>query len=194
MLWLVGLGDAADRHVGTFSLGMKQRLGLAAALLGDPQVLILDEPGNGLDPQGIRDLRELLRSRAANGSTVFVSSHLLAEVEHLADEVFVLNQGRLVASGSLAELQKSSIVVRTPEATPLTEVLEAAGATVRLQNRETLIVRGISIDEVGDRAHHARIPLHELSPQSGSLEELFLDWTGDAKPDAAPVTAKEVVR
>ena len=193
MLWLVGLGDAADRHAGAYSLGMKQRLGLAAALLGDPPILVLDEPGNGLDPQGIRDLRELLRSRAANGGTVFVSSHLLAEVEHLADEVFVVNGGRLVASGSLAELQKAATLVRTTQPGPLTEALEAAGAIVQLQDRETLLVRGLPIDEIGDKAHLARVPLHELSPHTGSLEELFLDWTGVAEPGDAPVTAKEVV-
>ena len=194
MLWLVGLGDAADRHVGAYSLGMKQRLGLAAALLGDPPVLVLDEPGNGLDPQGIRDLRELLRSRAANGGTVFVSSHLLAEVEHLADEVFVVNGGRLVASGSLTDLQESSVLVRTPQATELAKVLESAGAYVQHQDRQTLLVRGLAIDQIGNRAHDARIPLHELSAHSGSLEDLFLDWTGVAKSSAAPASTKEVVR
>ena len=101
MLEMVGLAHAADRHVGAYSLGMRQRLGLAAALLGDPPVLVLDEPGNGLDPQGIRWLRDLLRARAAAGGTVFVSSHLLAEVEHLADEVVVISHGRLVATGAL---------------------------------------------------------------------------------------------
>ena len=102
LLEMVGLTHAADRHVGAYSLGMRQRLGLAAALLGDPPVLVLDEPGNGLDPQGIRWLRDLLRARAAAGGTVFVSSHLLAEVEHLADEVVVINRGRLVTTGALA--------------------------------------------------------------------------------------------
>jgi ABC-2 type transport system ATP-binding protein len=193
MLWLVGLGDAADRHVGAYSLGMRQRLGLAAALLGDPPVLVLDEPGNGLDPQGIRDLRELLRSRAANGGTVFVSSHLLAEVEHLADEVLVVNKGRLVASGPLAKLQRAATLVRTASPVPLTEALEDAGGIVQLQDRETLLVRGLAIDEIGEKAHLAGIALHELSPHSGSLEELFLDWTGATKSKDAPDNAKEVV-
>jgi len=193
MLWLVGLGDAADRRVGAYSLGMRQRLSLAAALLGDPPVLVLDEPGNGLDPQGIRDLRELLRARAANGHTIFVSSHLLSEVEHLADEVVVLNKGRLVASGSLAELQKEATFVRTPSAQTLTEVLEAAGAVVQPEERDALVVRGLPIDEIGERAHDAGIALHELAPHSGSLEDLFLDWTGAARTDSASETLKEVV-
>jgi len=193
MLWLVGLGDAADRRVGAYSLGMRQRLSLAGALLGDPPVLVLDEPGNGLDPQGIRDLRELLRARAANGNTIFVSSHLLSEVEHLADEVVVLNKGRLVASGSLAELQTEATFVRTPSCASLTELLEAAGADVQAQERHGLVVRGLPIDEIGDRAHNAGVVLHELSPHSGSLEDLFLDWTGDKHPDGSRSTAKEVV-
>ena len=193
MLWLVGLGDAADRRVGAYSLGMRQRLSLAAALLGDPPVLILDEPGNGLDPQGIRELRELLRARAANGHTIFVSSHLLSEVEHLADEVVVLNKGRLVASGALAELQKEATLVRTRATALLTEVLEAAGGVVQPQERDALVIRGLPIDEIGDRAYSAGIALHELSPHSGSLEDLFLNWTGTAETDGAPNSAKGVL-
>jgi ABC-2 type transport system ATP-binding protein len=172
---------------------MRQRLSLAAALLGDPPVLVLDEPGNGLDPQGIRDLRELLRARAANGHTIFVSSHLLSEVEHLADELVVLNKGRLVASGSLAELQKEATFVRTPSPPLLAEVLEAAGAVVQPQERDALVIRGLPIDEIGDRAHDAGVALHELSPHAGSLEELFLDWTGEAKSAEAPDAVEEVV-
>jgi ABC-2 type transport system ATP-binding protein len=193
MLTLVGLSDAADRHVGTYSLGMRQRLGLAAAMLGNPRVMVLDEPGNGLDPQGIRDLRELLRARAENGDTVFVSSHLLSEVEHLADEVFVVNEGRLVASGSLAELQKTATLVRTASPEKLTDVLQTAGGTVQVQDAETLLVRGVVIDEIGERAFLAGIPLHELSPHSGSLEELFLEWTGDSRSVDASDIDKEVV-
>jgi ABC-2 type transport system ATP-binding protein len=182
MLELVGLADAADRHVGAYSLGMRQRLGLAAALLGDPPVLVLDEPGNGLDPQGIRALREMLRSRAADGNTVFVSSHLLAEVEHLADEVVVINRGRLVATGALSELQHAGSSVRTPSPEPLTKILRAAGGTVQVRADGDLLVRGLPIAEIGDRACSAGIALHELAPQSGSLEELFLSWTGSDRP------------
>lgn len=177
MLDMVELTHAADRHVGGYSLGMRQRLGLAAALLGDPPVLVLDEPGNGLDPQGIRWLRDLLRERAAAGGTVFVSSHLLAEVEHLADEVVVLSHGQLVASGALATLQQGGTSVRTPEPRRLTQLLTSAGATVHTGNDGCLVVRGVQIAEIGNRACAAGIALHELIRQAGSLEELFLDWT-----------------
>lgn len=193
MLALVGLASAADRRVGAYSLGMRQRLGLAAALLGDPPVLVLDEPGNGLDPQGIRELRELLRSRAAGGDTVFVSSHLLAEVEHLADDVIVLNQGRMVADGSLSELQKAATLVRTPSPARLTEILVASGGVVQQSERDALVVRGLAIEEIGDRAVEAGIALHELSPHSGSLEELFLGWTGDATPGDVAASGREEV-
>ena len=179
MLEAVGLGHAAERHVGAYSLGMRQRLGLAAALLGDPPVLVLDEPGNGLDPQGIRWLRDLLRERAAAGGTVFVSSHLLSEVEHLADELVVLNHGRLVTQGALATLQQAGTSVRTPEPGRLTQILAAAGATLHTNSDGELVVRGVTIAEIGDRACAAGIPLHELSPQAGSLEDLFLGWTTD---------------
>ncbi len=147
MLEAVDLTHAADRHVGGYSLGMRQRLGLAAALLGDPPVLVLDEPGNGLDPQGIRWLRDLLRERAAAGGTVFVSSHLLAEVEHLADEIVVLNHGQLVATGTLvgaAAGRHLGPYRLRPDA--LTQLLRTAGATVHTGSEGELVVRG-----VGDR-------------------------------------------
>jgi ABC-2 type transport system ATP-binding protein len=176
-LEMVGLTHAADRHVGAYSLGMRQRLGLAAALLGDPPVLVLDEPGNGLDPQGIRWLRGLLRQRAAAGGTVFVSSHLLAEVEHLADEVVVLTNGRLAATGALSTLQQAGTSVRTPEPGRLTRLLQAAGASVRTGSEGELVVRGVEITQIGDRACTAGIALHALIPQAGSLEDMFLDWT-----------------
>ncbi|MDX6327143.1 MAG: type transport system ATP-binding protein, partial [Nocardioidaceae bacterium] len=185
MLEAVGLTHAADRHVGGYSLGMRQRLGLAAALLGDPPVLVLDEPGNGLDPQGIRWLRDLLRERAAAGGTVFVSSHLLAEVEHLADEIVVLRHGQLVTTGTLASLQESGTSVRTEATRPLTQLLRAAGATVHTGTEGELVVRGIGIAEIGDRACAAGIALHELSLQAGSLEELFLAWTSNDSSLAA---------
>ena len=177
---MVGLAHAADRHVGAYSLGMRQRLGLAAALLGDPPVLVLDEPGNGLDPQGIRWLRDLLRARAAAGGTVFVSSHLLAEVEHLADEVVVINHGRLVATGALSDaaaggyvgahprtgaVDRSCSRMPAPPSTPAARASSSSAAS--------------TIAEIGDRACAAGIALHELTPQAGSLEELFLDWTSN---------------
>jgi ABC-2 type transport system ATP-binding protein len=194
LLELVGLADAADRRVGAYSLGMRQRLGLAAALLGDPPVLVLDEPGNGLDPQGVRDLRQLLRTRAARGHTVFVSSHLLAEVEHLADEVVVVDQGRLVASGRLDQLQEAATLVRTASRARLADVLAAAGADVEPRAPDTIVVRGLPIEEIGDRACEAGIALHELSPHAGSLEELFLGWTGAGTHEDGAAVTEEVVR
>jgi len=192
MLDLVGLTTAATKHVGAYSLGMRQRLSLAAALLGDPPILVLDEPGNGLDPQGIRELRDLLRSRAGDGGTVFVSSHLLSEVEHLADEVVVINAGRLVTAGALPELRQLGTSVRTPSPQRLTDILQAAGATVQARDEQALLVRGLSSTEIGDRACAAGIALHELAALSGSLEDLFLGWTHQDEPtDAA---GKEDVR
>ena len=176
----VGLTDAANRQAGAYSLGMRQRLGLAGALLGSPPVLVLDEPGNGLDPEGIRTLRDRLRAHAAGGGTVFVSSHLLAEVEHLADDVIVINAGRLVTQGPLAELQQAASLVRTPDAVRLAVALEQAGATTELRDPDSLVVRDMAIDEIGERSFAHGFALHELSPQAGSLEELFLTWTASA--------------
>ena len=179
MLEQVELTDAANRRVGAYSLGMRQRLGLAAAMMGAPPVLILDEPGNGLDPQGIRTLRDLLRSHAAQGGTVFVSSHLLNEVEHLADDVVVIHQGRLVTHGALAELQQSATLVRCADIGGLTAALQPAGAAVEPRGPDGVVVRSMAIDEIGERAFTAGIALHELAPLAGSLEELFLNWTTD---------------
>lgn len=177
VLELVGLGAAADRRAGAYSLGMRQRLGFAAALLGDPPVLVLDEPANGLDPQGIRSMRDLLRARAASGSTVLVSSHLLDEVEHLADDLVVLNQGRLVMIGPLVELRQTTTLVRTDADHALAMVLEAEGGTVDRGNDGGLIVKGLSMNEIGDHAFRTGLAVHELSPHTGSLEERFLEWT-----------------
>ena len=177
MLEQVGLAHAANRKAGAYSLGMRQRLGLAAALMGEPPVLILDEPGNGLDPQGIRTLRDLLRTHAAHGGTVFVSSHLLAEVEHLADDVIVIDQGRLVTRGSLAELQQSAALVRSTDPDRLAETLRRAGAVIDVHGTDGLVVSGLQVDEIGDLAFATGIAVHELSPRAGSLEELFLNWT-----------------
>jgi ABC-2 type transport system ATP-binding protein len=190
-LAMVGLAHAADRRVGGYSLGMRQRLGLAAALLGDPPVLVLDEPGNGLDPQGIRWLRDMLRDRAAAGGTVFVSSHLLAEVEHLADVVVVISHGQLVASGALATLQQGATSVRTPEPARLIELLTSAGAAVHIGTEGELVVRGVDTAEIGDRACTAGIPLHALAPRAGSLEELFLGWTSNDTTHATGADSAE---
>ena len=176
-LTLAGLDAvAARRRVGTYSLGMKQRLSLAAALLGDPPVVVLDEPANGLDPQGIRDLRGLLRARAALGHTVLVSSHLLTEVQHLVDDVVVINEGQLVTTGTIDDLTGSSAQVRTPFPDRLADTLRPAAATIQ-QAGDTLVVTGLSLDQIGDAAHAAGIAIHELSPHAGSLEDVFLELT-----------------
>ena len=191
VLELVELGHAANRHAGKYSLGMKQRLGLAAALLCDPPVLVLDEPGNGLDPQGIRTLRNLLRSRAAEGNTVFVSSHLLGEVEQLADDVVVVNQGRLVTKGSLTELRQSASLVRAASPHALQVALEAAGGVVESGQPDTLVVRGLSLDDIGEQAFRAGIAVHELSRHNDSLEDRFFAWTGDTTGGTASIKEEE---
>jgi ABC-2 type transport system ATP-binding protein len=183
VLATVGLSpEAGRRRVGTYSLGMKQRLSLAAALLTDPPVLVLDEPANGLDPQGIRELRDLLRARAARGHTVLVSSHLLTEVEHLVDDVVVINQGRLVTTGTVAELTQSSATVRTPCPQGLGDRLAAAGGRVEPAGPDALRVAGLDLDQIGDLAHAAGIALHELSPHAGSLEDVFFALTTANNP------------
>lgn len=176
VLETVGLTGAADRPVGGYSLGMRQRLGLGCALLGDPPVLVLDEPANGLDPKGIREMRDLLRARAAAGGTVLVSSHLLAEIELLADDVVVVDRGRLVVQGALTDLREESVLVRCSASDHLVSVVEAAGATVSREG-EDLIVQGCSDVEIGQLAFDAGIVVHRLQPGSGSLEERFLRWT-----------------
>lgn len=184
LLELVGLDDAADRRVGAYSLGMRQRLGFAGALLGDPPVLVLDEPANGLDPKGIHEMRDLLRARAAEGHTVLVSSHLLGEVELLADDVVVVNRGRLVTSGELIDLQEAATLVRCSDPQRLQQVLARAGAGV-VTDSDALTVRGMAIEEIGQCAFDAGIVVHELSPHAGSLEERFLRWTSNTE-EVAP--------
>jgi len=191
VLELVELSAAANRHAGAYSLGMKQRLGLAAALLCDPPVLVLDEPGNGLDPQGIRTLRNLLRTRAADGNTVFVSSHLLGEVEQLADDIVVINQGRLVTQGSLAEMRQSASLVRAASPEALRVALEGAGGVVESRQPGALVVRDLSLDEIGEQAFRAGIALHELSRHTDSLEDRFFAWTGDATSGVTESNTKE---
>jgi ABC-2 type transport system ATP-binding protein len=183
VLGLVGLADTADRRVGGYSMGMRQRLGLAAALLGDPEVLVLDEPANGLDPQGMRWLRDLLRWRADHGNTVLVSSHLLAEMEQLADEVVVIHRGRLVTTGAMADLRQVGTVVRSPDAQRLATALEdEEGTQVARRPDGSLLVSGLDPAEVGERAHAIGVVLHELTSQVGSLEEMFLGLTDDSAP------------
>jgi ABC-2 type transport system ATP-binding protein len=175
----VELTGAARRRVGGYSLGMRQRLSVATALLGEPKLLVLDEPANGLDPEGIRWLRTFLREFAAGGGTVFVSSHVLGEVAQLADEVVIIHRGRLVAHESVAELTARSsgaTRVRSPRAAELAERLAAAGVEVAAADDGRLSVQAPP-ERVGDVAAEAGIALHELSRDTGSLEEAFLELT-----------------
>jgi len=182
VLRLVEMEGAAHRRVGKYSMGMRQRLGLAATLLGDPQVLVLDEPANGLDPQGIRWLRDFLRSLAAEGRTVLVSSHVLAEVAQTVDDVVVIHRGRMVRQGSVSELTMGGVVrVRTPAADQLVAALAATGLDVTRQDDGSLQVSTDDLARVGDVAHAAGAPLHELTLVTTSLEEVFLELTSDTE-------------
>ncbi len=182
MLETVGLEPAADRKFKGYSLGIKQRLGIAAAMLGDPRVLILDEPANGLDPEGIRWMRELLQRLAAEGRTVLVSSHLLSEMQALADDVVIVAAGRLVRQGAVRDVLASmagdtQIQVGTPETEKLALALTAAGATVRPGSPGTLLVTGSTAAEVGDTALSAGVAVHHLSTDQPDLEDVFLTLT-----------------
>ena len=185
VLELVGLADSARRAVRGFSLGMRQRLGLATALLGDPRVLILDEPANGLDPEGIAWLRGLLRHFAENeGRTVLVSSHVLSEVEQTVDRVVIIARGKLLYEGTLRDLEGGSgaVVVRTPTPGALVPLLGNSGAAVTTRDDGALLVRGATREVIGHAAWEARVELHELSEAPSSLEETFLQLTAPASP------------
>jgi ABC-2 type transport system ATP-binding protein len=174
----VELTNAAGRRVGAYSLGMRQRLSVAAALLGEPELLVLDEPANGLDPEGIRWLRNFLRSYADGGGTVFVSSHVLGEVAQLADEVVIIHRGKLVAHESVAALTAraaGATRVRSPRVTELLELLRAAGIEAEVTD-DRLAVQAPP-ERIGDLAAEAGIPLHELVADAGTLEEAFLELT-----------------
>jgi ABC-2 type transport system ATP-binding protein len=180
---MVGLHDVAHRRAGGFSLGMGQRLGIASALLADPETLILDEPVNGLDPEGIRWIRDMLKSLAADGHTVFVSSHLMSEMALTAEHVIVVGRGRLMADMPMSELiaQASSgvVVVRSPQAAALALALTAADITISRTEHDTLEVTGLTAAQVGDRARDLNITLHGLAPKQASLEEAFMEMTRD---------------
>ena len=178
LLGLVGLEEFADRRVGGYSLGMRQRLGLAQALLGDPPVLILDEPANGLDPAGIAWLRQLLRSLASEGRTVLVSSHVLSEVQQTVDDIVVIARGRLVRQGSLASLDAgpTAVLLRTPTPELLADAL-APYTVSRVDDR--LRVEGCTTDQVGHLAFTHGVELHELAAEPSDLEKVFLDLTQD---------------
>jgi len=186
VLEMVELTGAADRRVKGYSLGMRQRLALAAALLGEPRILILDEPANGLDPQGMRWLRDLLRAQAAEGRTVLVSSHLLSEVSQTAEELVMIRDGKLVAQTSLAEFTAgggAQVRVRAADLTGLAEALGETDATVS-RDGEALLVGGLGAERIGDLALQRGIALRELAPERQSLEERFIELMGDE--EAAP--------
>ncbi len=181
VLRMVELGGAARRRVKGYSLGMRQRLGLAAALLGDPEVLVLDEPANGLDPEGVRWLRDFLRSFAAGGHTVLVSSHVLAEVAQTVDHVLIISHGRLVRESRLDELTATvggTVRVRSPQAARLAEALDKDGIAATVTDH-TLHVAGATTDRVGEIAAAAGVVLHELTAEQSSLEEVFLELTSE---------------
>ncbi len=183
VLEFAGITSVAGKKVGGFSLGMSQRLGIAAALLGDPQVLLFDEPVNGLDPEGIRWIREFFRSLAKEGRTVFVSSHLMSEMALTADQIIVIGRGALITQGSVDDLTataKGSVFVRASNLTALTKALKANNAEVQSTSDSGLTVSGLTSDDVGKVAFGAGVTLFELTPQRASLEEVFMDLTADS--------------
>ena len=180
VLRLVELEGAARRRVKGYSLGMRQRLGLAAALLGDPELLILDEPANGLDPEGVRWLRDFLRSLASEGRTVLISSHVLAEVAQTVDQVLIISRGRRVVESPLAELTAragGAVRVRSADPQQLATALRGENLQVTAGTDHTLLVNGASSDRVGEIAFAAGVPIHELATDGGSLEDIFLQLT-----------------
>ena len=191
VLDLVGLTEVARQRTGSFSLGMGQRLGIAAALLGDPAVVMLDEPVNGLDPDGVRWIRGLLRSLADEGRTVLVSSHLMSEMSMTASHLVVIGRGRLIADVSVAEFTARAsadrVLVRTPDPARLSTALAADGVEVAGGDGTSLTVTGLTAQRIGDLAFRAGLAVHELTPQSASLEEAFMALTGDAVEHAGRV-------
>jgi ABC-2 type transport system ATP-binding protein len=185
VLALVGLTDVAKRKVRGYSLGMRQRLGLAGVMLGDPHTVILDEPANGLDPEGIRWIRDVLVHLARQGKTVLVSSHLLSEVALMADDLVVIGRGRLIEQGAVSRFidrhADTWVRVRTPDPASFASRLQAVGATYQPLAPDGIEVFGLSIERVGELAARSGVVLHELSPQSSSLEDAFLKATADSQ-------------
>jgi len=181
VLALVELTSAADRRIGGFSLGMRQRLGLATALLADPPILIMDEPANGLDPEGVRWLRDLIRGLADQGRTVLVSSHILAEVAQTVDSVVILTRGRLVTHATLDQLtagRRQSVRVRTPDPGALLAALGSAGIKAQITGPDRVEVADATTEEVGTLAAHRQIPIFEITNGQPKLEDVFLELTG----------------
>jgi ABC-2 type transport system ATP-binding protein len=186
---LVGLHDVARKRAGQFSLGMGQRLGIATALLGDPSTVMMDEPVNGLDPEGIHWIRHLLRSLAAEGRTVFVSSHLMSEMALTADHLIVVGRGKLIADVSVDEFVARAsakvVLVRSPDVERLRTLLAGPGVTFEGGERGAVEVHGLTAEQIGDTAADHRIAIHELTPQQASLEEAFMQLTRDELEFAA---------
>ena len=184
LIEMVGLADVAAKRVGGFSLGMGQRLGIASALLGDPQVVILDEPVNGLDPEGVLWVRNLLKALAADGHTVFVSSHLMSEMALTATRLVVIGRGRLIADTTVEEFVaragSDSVTVRTPQAAQLRELLLGPDIIVTSEQADVLHVQGMSAEQIGVTAWQARLPVFELTTNRASLEEAFMQLTDDS--------------
>jgi ABC-2 type transport system ATP-binding protein len=186
VLELVGLSDVARKRSKGFSLGMSQRLGIAATMLGDPNVLMFDEPVNGLDPEGILWIRNLMKALAAEGRTVFVSSHLMSEMQYTADHLIVIGRGKLIADCSMSEFisrsSGASVLVRTPSSADLIEAVTAKGATAVMSTDEegAIEVRGMTAEEVGDIAYEKGMRLHELATIRASLEEAFMELTASS--------------
>jgi len=194
---IVGLHEVARKRAGGFSLGMGQRLGIASALLADPEVLILDEPVNGLDPEGILWIRRLMQDLAARGRTVFVSSHLMSEMALTAEHLVVVGRGRLIADVSMSDFidqtAKSTVLVRSPRAAELHGLIAGPGVTVIGVERGAFEVSGLSTHQIGDRAAAAGIAVHELTPRRPSLEEAFMELTRDAVEYKAIATSEPVM-
>jgi len=183
VLEFAGIGSVANKKVGTFSLGMSQRLGIAGALLGDPEVLLFDEPVNGLDPEGIRWIRDLFRSLANEGRTVFVSSHLMSEMAVTADQIIVIGRGKFITQGSIDSLTataKGTVFVRAANHQQLIAALATRGGVVSEVNDEGLSVSELTSDEIGQLAFDAGIAIYELTPQRASLEDVFMELTAGA--------------
>ena len=184
LIEMVGLEEVAGKRAGGFSLGMGQRLGIASALLGDPHTVLLDEPVNGLDPEGIQWVRNLLKKLAGEGRTVFVSSHLMSEMALTAEHLIVIGRGELIADTGVEEFvrgaSKRSVRVRSPQAGRLAELIAGAGVTIEAMEPSSIEVRGLNSEQIGRTAAENGIVLHELTPQQASLEEAFMELTGDA--------------
>jgi ABC-2 type transport system ATP-binding protein len=183
VLEFVGISSVANKKVGGFSLGMSQRLGIAGALLGDPGVLLFDEPVNGLDPEGIRWIRDFFRSLANEGRTVFVSSHLMSEMAVTADQIIVIGRGKFITQGSVDDLTANAngtVLVRTSDNAKLTSIIESLNGTVRQEHDDELTVGLLTSDEIGQAAFGAGITVLELTPQRASLEDVFMELTAGA--------------